>query len=60
MLRLSHTLLLPRVQTTAIQCEEVVNPWRACVVRVTVVAVCVSVKSHLTSGACSAGLFPLT
>ena len=54
MLRLSYTLLLPQVHTTAIQCEEVVNPWFTCVMRVTVVAVCVcvcvSVKSRFTSG----------
>ena len=30
---------------------EVVNPQRACAARVTVVCVCLSVKSHLTYGA---------
>ena len=36
---------------TTRNCLRVSNPWCACAARVTVVVVCLSVKSHLTFGA---------
>ena len=51
-----HTSLSLRNNDIHITTDSVVNPRRACAVRVTVlgrvcVCVCISVKSHLTSGA---------